>query len=240
MTMRRESTERAGEDQFLMLVVIVDRDKTQKTVDCMTGQGVFSTFTMLARGTASSDVLNLLGLGDSKKDVILSSLRADSAESLLQKLIQERKLDEPGRGIAFTVPLTSVLYKRGFSDLGDFPTSSEEEEETKMDELHYQYDLILAVTNNGYTDQVMDAAKSVRSSGGTIVKGRETGLKEGGKFFGVAIQPEKEIVMILTPKEFREPIMKAIQEKAGPHSKAGTFAVTLPVRDTAGLSAELK
>ena len=225
-------------EEFLLLVVVVDRDKTRKTVDCMSDEGIFSTFTMLARGTASSDLLNLLGLGDTKKDVILSALRASSAESLLQKLVRERKLDEPGRGIAFTVPMTSVLYRRGFSALGDFSASSEEEER-RMNEKSYRYDLILAVTNSGYTDQVMEAAKSVHVSGGTIIKGRETGMKDGEKFFGVAIQPEKEIVMILTPKEFRDPIMNAIQEKAGPHSKAGTFALTLPVRDTAGLSPEL-
>lgn len=224
------------DERFLMLVVIADRKKTQGIVGSMSDEGVYSTFTMPARGTASSDILNMLGLGEFQKDVILCALRKKSAKSMLRKLIEEHRLDERGQGIAFTVPMTGVLYGRKFTSFGAFS----EEEATQMDGNKYEYDLILAVTNSGYSDQVMDAAKSVHPSGGTIVKGRETGLKDGGKFFGVNIQPEKEVVMILTPREFCDDIMETVMKKAGPRSKAGTFVVSIPVKDTAGLAPEFE
>lgn len=228
--------ETAG-DSFLMLVLIVDRNKTRKIVGCMSDHGVFSTFTMLARGTADSEILNLLGLGDSKKEIVLSTLRNSSAKSLLQKLTDDCGLEKPGQGIAFTVPLTGVLYGRNFTSLGDF-SEVRGKEGVEMKENDRKYELILAVTNSGYTDMVLSAAKSVHSVGGTIVKGRETGLKDGGKFFGVSIQPEKEIVIMLVPQKHSNSIMNAIMDQAGPRSIAETFAVTLPVQDTAGLSPE--
>ena len=56
--------------------------------------------------------------------------------------------------------------------------------------------LILVVVNKGSTDLVMNAARKAGSKGGTITVARGTGNPEVAKFYGLAIQPEKELVFM--------------------------------------------
>ena len=67
-----------------------------------------------------------------------------------------------------------------------------------------QFELIVAIVNRGFSDLVMDAARKAGASGGTILHGRGTGVHEAAQFFGVAIQPEKELIMILTAQGDRD------------------------------------
>jgi len=58
------------------------------------------------------------------------------------------------------------------------------------------------------------------------------------KFFGVSVQDEKEIILILTSKEKKVPIMRAVCEAHGLNSKAQGIVFSLPVDDVLGLSFE--
>ena len=77
------------------------------------------------------------------------------------------------------------------------------------------HDLILTIVNRGFADEVMTAAKKAGAFGGTVVNARGTGTNELQEFFGALIQPEKELVMILTEREKRNQIMTAICKDAG-------------------------
>ena len=103
-----------------------------------------------------------------------------------------------------------------------------------MEEL-YNHDLIIAVTNRGYSDDVMAAAKQANASGGSVIHAKGIGLKEAEKFFGVSIHPEKEVILILTLSKFRAEIMKSICSNTGLQTEAKTIAFSLPVNDVAGL-----
>ena len=72
-----------------------------------------------------------------------------------------------------------------------------------------EFDLIVAIVNRGFSDLVMDAARAAGASGGTILHGRGTGVHEAEQFFGIAIQPEKEIVLILTRSDERRKTLRA-------------------------------
>ena len=65
-----------------------------------------------------------------------------------------------------------------------------------MEENKKNYELIIVIVNQGYTGDVMDAAKECGARGGTTFVAHGTGNKELGTFFGIVIQPEKEIVFI--------------------------------------------
>ncbi|MBQ8598067.1 MAG: P-II family nitrogen regulator, partial [Lachnospiraceae bacterium] len=54
-------------------------------------------------------------------------------------------------------------------------------------------------------------------------------------FMGVSLAAEKEMIFIVTKKEQKNDIMKAIMEKAGTDSPAKAIVFSLPVTDTAGL-----
>ena len=103
-------------------------------------------------------------------------------------------------------------------------------------DLHVPYELILAIANEGHTDDVMDAARSAGAAGGTILHGKGTGSAAAEKFFGLTIAAEKELILIVSRAEEKAAIMKAILERTGPGTEAGAIVFSLPVTRTAGFS----
>ena len=103
-----------------------------------------------------------------------------------------------------------------------------------------EFDLIITIVNRGFSELVMDAARGVGASGGTILHARGTGVHEAEKFFGISIQPEKELVLILTAHDERQTIMQAIAEKAGLNTPGKGLAFSVPVDDVVGTAALLQ
>ena len=102
------------------------------------------------------------------------------------------------------------------------------------------YDLIITIVNRGFSDLVMDAARGVGASGGTILHARGTGVHETARFLGISIQPEKEFVLILADHEQRQAIMQAITEQAGLNTSGKGVAFSIPVDEVVGTTALLR
>lgn len=98
-----------------------------------------------------------------------------------------------------------------------------------------KYDLIITIVNRGFADEVMSAAKKASAFGGTVINARGTGTHELKEFFGAPIQPEKELVLILTEKEKRNDIMTAICKYAGLEKEGMGISFSLPVDAVAGI-----
>ncbi|NLB29142.1 MAG: P-II family nitrogen regulator [Clostridiales bacterium] len=97
------------------------------------------------------------------------------------------------------------------------------------------FDLIITTVNSGYSDVVMEAARLAGARGGTILHARGSVGEEMKKFFGVTIDPEKEVVLILTIRENRVAMMSAIKDAAGLKTEARGLSFSLPVDDVAGI-----
>ena len=98
-----------------------------------------------------------------------------------------------------------------------------------------KFDLIITVVNRGFTDDVMHAAKSAGATGGTIMHARGTGIHEAERFFGVSIQPEKELVLILIEREKKQDVMRAICLEAGLSTEGRGLSFSIPVDDAVGI-----
>ena len=101
-----------------------------------------------------------------------------------------------------------------------------------------RYECILCIVNSGFSDDVMDAAKSAGARGGTVLHARGTGAREAETFFGITVQPEKEIVMILVPKKHKDAILGALYDEVGLNSAGQGIAFSLPVDSVVGIAEE--
>ena len=99
-----------------------------------------------------------------------------------------------------------------------------------------KHEMIMCIVNAGFSETVMEAAKSAGARGGTILNGRGTANKEAESFFHIAIQPEKEVVMILVPAEIKDAVLHALYQKAGLDSMVQGIAFSLPVDEVVGLT----
>jgi nitrogen regulatory protein PII len=97
------------------------------------------------------------------------------------------------------------------------------------------YEVILAIVNSGYAEDVMDVAREQGARGGTIINARGVAKEEAAAFFGIALHTEKEIVMIVVPKKIKDDILNAIYKEMGMAKKAQGIAFSLPITDTVGL-----
>ena len=102
-----------------MLVTIVNRNKTEFFLDLLSGEDVNFQTSIPAQGTAGSETLRLLGLTNSDKSVLISIVREDKAEDILRLLDDKFQSVRGGKGIAFTIPLSSVIGVAIYRFLGN-------------------------------------------------------------------------------------------------------------------------
>ena len=157
---------------------------------------------------------------------------ADTWKQVKKGLQREFRIDVPGTGIVFTIPLSSIGGKR---ELGFLVTEQQFEKGDESELKETKHELIVAIANYGYNTQVMHAAEEGGATGGTVLHGKGVGMKRAKQFLGVSLVSEKEIILIVARTQQKNAIMKAIMEKAGVDTKAGAIVFSMPVTDTAGL-----
>lgn len=99
-----------------------------------------------------------------------------------------------------------------------------------------EFELVVTIFKRGFSDVVMQAARSAGATGGTVFNARGAGAHDAEKFFGITIQPEKEILMILVEKEKRNAVMQAISKSAGLNTEGQGLSFSLPVEDVLGVT----
>lgn len=99
-----------------------------------------------------------------------------------------------------------------------------------------EHELIICIVNEGFSETVMESAREVGASGGTIIHARGTANKEAETFFKITIQPEKEMVMILVPVKIKDDVLHALYKAVGLKTPGQGIAFSVPVDNVIGLS----
>ena len=214
-------------DGLNMVMTIVDRDRIEPVIGLFRENNVFTTDVVLGQGTAPREILEYLYLSTAEKAVVFGVVTSAGLSQLLKAFKRKLFIDVPGNGIVVTVPLNSIGGKRSLEYIMDGQTIDLSEKSAE--------ELIFVVANEGYSDLIMEAARSAGASGGTVIKAKGTGAEYTEKFFGFSIASEKEIHLLVTPAQGRNTIMKAIMEHAGLDSKAQSIVFSLPVSHAIGL-----
>ena len=169
-----------------------------------------------------------------KKIIIISLVPYNMSKLVLNNLKKDKKLNinEPGNGIAFTIPLSSA--SKYMLDRYD----KIEVEDIKMKPANQH--LIITIANEGSSESIMSAAKKAGATGGTTISGRGLEPNQIVKVLGLALEPEKDIVLILAPDNKKNKIMEKINEKCGSHTQHAGLCFAIPVEHVAGLQEQLE
>ena len=214
-------------EQMALIMSIVERGSGGKLVKLYSREQVFTHIRCEGQGTATSEILDILGLGSSEKDIILSITTRTAARVLLDKLDDALRGAAPGRGIAFTMPLSAVSgLIAAFIDLKTKPES----EGSEPMENQPKNSMILVTVNQGYTETVMETARKAGARGGTIIRGRWAGDESFAQSSGITtLQEEKELIFIVVPTEIRNRIMDAVSKEHGLRTEAGAMVTSIGV-----------
>ena len=183
-------------------------------------------FQCAGKGTATSEIMDILGLGSSEKDVLISFAAASAAKQLLHDLDNDLRGHTGGAGIVVSIPVSGLNSLIANLAAYHAETLKDKEGETMK---RTENSLILVVCARGCTDDVMSTAKAHGARGGTVIKGRLSGRKELEQAYEVELKAEREIVAIVVPTDLRGPIMEAINAEHGLRSEAQAALCSLPI-----------
>ena len=210
-----------------IVFTIVERGKGAAAIKLFTRNQVYLHTQFPGKGTATSEIMDILGLGSTEKDVIISYATTAAASLLLNKLDNDLRGAVTSGGIAFSVPLTglsnlvlaTIAYKTELKK-GDNKMSGEHKGENS---------LILITCNQGTSDVVMETAKKAGARGGTVLRARLSGVEELESSYGLTLTPEKEILMIIVPNGIRNAVMERVNTEHGLRSEAEAVICSLGV-----------
>ncbi|WP_102347519.1 P-II family nitrogen regulator [Bacillus sp. Marseille-P3661] len=211
---------------FELVCIIVNFGMGSKVMQTAKKHGISGGTVLLGKGTIKNRLLEFLALNDVRKEIVLMVSNKQTANEVLEQLNQKFKFSKPNHGIAFTTSVSQVLGTRSC-------ISDRVNEERGAN--HNMYHAITVIVEKGNAEHVIDAATDAGSKGGTIINARGSGIHETSKVFAMAIEPEKEIVMILSDKESTDDIVASIRTKLKIDEPGNGIILIQEVKKTYGL-----
>ena len=190
---------------YKLLISIVPHDSGELIANAAKSAGAGGGTITMGRGTASNGVLQLLGLGDTSKDIVYIIIKENLKEAVYNEIIKASE-KKSHFGVIFTLNTPDFIRAGHLDEKSDGAKG----EEIMKNEKNYQ--MINIIVNKGYAEDAMAAARKAGAGGGTIIGARGTAKEGDVAFFGMKIVPEKERLMILVPAEKKNDIVSAITE----------------------------
>lgn len=185
------------------------------------------------KGTAPSEFLDILGLGGSTRILTFGCVPTQQVPELFSAMKQTLSYHRRGTGIALTLPLSGA--QKALVQLLNIPAQSKEEIPMSDQQSNAPaYSMILVSVNAGYSENVIEAARTVGAKGGTVVHGRRI-AGNAGPYLGIDGPEEQDFVMIVVPEEKKTAVMQAITASCGLNSPARGVILSVPVDEVMGL-----
>ncbi len=195
---------------FEFIYIVVNDGMGSKVLQRAKKYGIPCGTIFYGKGTVRNKLLQFLSLDDVKKEIVLIGADTNTAKRAIRELSRDFEFEKRNKGIAFSI---STLIGIGLcNDAENF--------EGEKGDNRSMYQVIFTVVNRGMAEEVIEASKGAGSKGGTIINARGSGINDTQRLFHIDIEPEKEMVMILSKSDITNNIVAAISkaldiEKAG-------------------------
>ena len=185
-----------------MMIAIVNRGTGDSVMAAARAAGAPGGTIANATGTATSTIMAALGLGDKQKEILYSMIREDQLE-LVEMAVSSVK----------TKGVVLFLDCRG--------------KEIDMD--NAKWTMIEVISEKGYAEDIMAAARKAGAKGGSIIIAHGTAKDEDAKFFGRPIVNDKEMLIIVVERDKADAIESAIESMEVLNEKGKAILFRLPV-----------
>lgn len=215
-------------ERSLFLFSVTARGNGRILIEELKKNHIRCHFQLSGKGTASSDMMDILGLDSSDKDIVLSIGSKTAVARLARQLSENLRSFSRVSGILTVITpaavsnLVAVMADRQTAEL-------EEKGKIAMTKSEYDYSLVLIAVNRGYTDSVIETARKAGATGGTVVRARLAEAELSERLYGTPLSSEREVIAILTPGSSRNAIMDAVNAEFGLRSKAQGILCSVPV-----------
>lgn len=212
------------QNQIMMIVSIIERGRAKAYIEMLGREKIGFHMQLVGQGTASSEMMDILGLGSNDKDIVLSYAPRRAVTALAADISKDL-----GSGIGYgglMMLLSMSAINRMAAELLMMQEDGGTQGEESAMKSEYHHSLILITVNQGYTDGVMQTAKKAGATGGTVIRARLAGA---GQTEILQAQEEKEIIAILAADSVRNQIMEEVNREFGLRSEAEGVVCAVPV-----------
>lgn len=211
-------------ERMKIMMTIVDRGDGIALSRLYEQNGVPLHLQIIAHGTASSEILNMLGLTHKEKEVMVGIAPESAIDDLLERLDDDYRGILSVRGLAFSIHLTGISGSMANALIGKENSKGGVGVHSEK-----EHSLIWVMVNQGYSDQVMHTARKAGATGGTVIRSRFVGAEKLEQFHAITIQDERETIMIACDKSVRNNIMDAINKEHGMKTEQQAFVFSVPI-----------
>ena len=211
-----------------LIVAIVPHGDGEKFAEAARRAGAGGGTILMGRGTAPNSLLALLGLGDTSTDVLLAFVDGAAAASVRGAIAAAASGRKAHYGVVFSIE--AIDFGRGETAAARGRQTMEEPKNASAPQSGGMR-MIGLIVNKGYAEDAMAAARKAGAGGGTILNGRGTARPDDAKFFGIALVPEKELLVILAAADKADAVLAAVSALPCLSGKGSGIVFRLPVDD---------
>lgn len=211
---------------YELLCMIVNHGHAGKVMKVAKQHGITGCTVFLGNGTIKNRILEFLEINDIRKEIIITIAEKSVIRNAADIINKEFEFHKPRHGIAFIIDVANFIGARGC-------IYNKDRERVGVEKT--MYNSIFTVVEKGKAEEVIEAAQKAGSKGGTVINARGSGVHETQKLFHMDIEPEKEIVLILSEESVTDAIVESISECLEIEKPGNGVLFVLNVAQTFGL-----
>ncbi len=212
-------------ERIMLLLTITKRGEGARIIEKLDSHRIKWHFRSVGQGTASSEMMDILGLGSRDKDIVISLAAKRAAEQFTAQL-ESDPTRRSGHGIMMILPLTGINNLMATMVMRTAETITNQEDTAMKNE--HKHSLVLATVNRGFADDVMKVARNAGATGGTVIRANLAD-NEAAELLGKTLEEEREVVTILVPDTIRDRVMEDLNRELGLRSDAEAILCCLGV-----------
>lgn len=215
-----------------LLMFIVNEGEAKKIMRFSSENGVKGGTVLLGEGTARSGILRKLGLDSIDREIVLLLAPSHIAEDTLKKVSEKKQMHKRNRGIGARMPLRNVIgiTNKVIQNLDDIKEDKREQKETDN-----MYQATFIIVDQGDSQDVMTVAEDHGAQGGTVLRGRGAGSAEASRVFNMEIEPQKDILLIISNDDVTDDIIKGVSRELKIEEKNSGILFTVDLSETQGI-----
>ncbi len=228
---------RKEKDLQKYILMLINKPEDERSIDkAFSKLGLPIVLRFRGHGTANSEILDICGLDGTLRLISLCLVNKDALQGVLQKLESGLRLRRRGHGIAAVLRVTGLqdTIKR-IVDEEEKQLASEKGDMSMEGTKTNTHSMIFVAADQGYSEDIIEAARSAGARGGTVIRGRRSGTEGVMTLLGMSTQEEQEFTMIIVEKSLRAAVMEAISSACGLKTPAHGIVLSLPVEEAIGL-----
>lgn len=185
------------------ICLIVNDGQASRILQYAKKHGINGGTIIRGMGTIRNRILEFMGLHEIHKEIVFFVAPAKVAHRVLEEINEAFALEKPNHGIAYSTAVCNIIGSKNIA----CAVIENQGEDVKL-----KYHVINIIVDNGRAEEVVKAAEAAGSKGGTVIHARGSGVHEHAKVFNMDIEPEKEMVLILSEADSTDAIIESVRQ----------------------------